>query len=174
MGHSPPKNSQKDVLALSEEAEMFQPTELNRNVSGSKLWDWETVSMPAAYLQTLCANAMPCFPVTVPIICSLYSLVWYPTSTDQAALLLLLWYPVISCNVNCEPISFHSAPMNQSQNYSSLQLDLIRNFHSNKQCWDHYPKWDVKADKTISLNWLSWILPLTDNTSILPSAQAAN
>lgn len=55
------ENSQKDVLAPSEEAEMFQPTELKSIVSVSKLWDWETVLMPAAYLQTLYTNMMPCF-----------------------------------------------------------------------------------------------------------------
>lgn len=63
---------------------MFQPTELSSIVSGSKLWDWEAVSMPAAYLQTLCANAMPCCRVTVPIIFRMYVLIWRPTSTDLA------------------------------------------------------------------------------------------
>lgn len=54
------QNSQKDVLVPSEEAEMFQPTELNSTVSESKLRDWESVSTPAAHLLTLCTNAMPC------------------------------------------------------------------------------------------------------------------
>lgn len=60
---------------------MFQLIELNSIVSGSKLWDWETVSMPAAYLQTLCTNAMPCFGVTVPIICWVFSFSVPPQQT---------------------------------------------------------------------------------------------
>lgn len=79
---------------------MFQPTELNSIVSGSKLWDWETVSMPAAYLQTLCTNAMPCFRVPVPIIYRLYFLIRCPTSTDLAALhAIMISSPnsIISC-----------------------------------------------------------------------------
>lgn len=86
MGHSTLKTVKKDVLAASEEAEMFQPTELNSIVSGSKLWDYAQ----ALLIYRLCTNAMPCFRVAVPIICKVYSLIWYPTSTDRVALLLLL------------------------------------------------------------------------------------
>lgn len=47
------ENSQKDVLAPTEETEMFQPTELSRAVSGSKLWNLESVSRPAADIPPL-------------------------------------------------------------------------------------------------------------------------
>lgn len=42
-GSARTEHSQKDVLAQSEEAEMFRSSELNSVVSGSKFSDWESV-----------------------------------------------------------------------------------------------------------------------------------
>lgn len=133
---------------------MFQPTELNSIVSRSKLWDRKTVSEPAAYLQTLCTNTMPCFWVSVPIICRMHSLIQLPhlrpgdISTDIMV-------------VNCELSSQRSSQLNQSQNLS-LTAGFNNEIHTNKQRWSHYPKWDVKADKTFSFKLaLTWILLLT-------------
>lgn len=97
VGHSTPNTVKNMFLAPSEAAAMLQPNELSSIASGSKLWDWGAVSLPAAYLQTLCANARPCFGVTMPIIFRVHFLIRCPTSTDLAALRRPLQ---ISCNEN--------------------------------------------------------------------------
>lgn len=69
MGHSTQETVKKMFWLRVKRQEMFQPTELKSTVSGSKLRDWENVSMPAAHLRTLCTSAMPCFGAAAPVIC---------------------------------------------------------------------------------------------------------
>lgn len=74
-----------------------------------------------------------------------------PTTTDLAALPLPLWCRVQSLLFVPRGMGIHSIGFSTTKSKSAV--DGFNNIQ-NKQCWDHYPKADGKADKTICLNWL--------------------
>lgn len=153
MGHSTQETVKKMFWLRVKRQEMFQPTELKSTVSGSKLRDWETVSMPAAHGLSAPARCLV-LELPRPLFAGLYSLCRRATSPHLTALQLqpLLRHPlgnfIINRNVNSQLIS---ACFVLRKNFKTpLQADNAETITQ---------KWDVEAATKIYFKLaLSWVL----------------